>query len=263
MRLANALDNVQKLGARMILRAWKRVALPVLEAEAYLETTVRRLQRKVAAHTVKLISLPCSNPARKAIPDTLNVSRFLSPLSVTIAVHRSRLRPKGLGVPAGDPAWIHAPCIDHSHRAAIWERERAIQVTENIARARVLGLYVDASVGKRLASIAVVKRLGTFKRVVRKDSIGWESTCGVLSAELAAIAAALAYAQDHLKPQQQLVVFSDSQHALRAIQAGNSARTGRAYLPRSRKVQHHFVVQEWIKVQVVTRPCRYYRQQRR
>jgi hypothetical protein len=74
-------------------------------------------------------------------------------------------------------------------------------VTENIAKARILGLYVDASVGKRLASIVVVKRLGIFKRVVRKDSIGWASTCGVLSAELAAIAAALTYAQDHLKPQ--------------------------------------------------------------
>jgi len=72
-------------------------------------------------------------------------------------------------------------------------------VTKNIARARVLGLYVDALVGKRLASSAVVKRLGMFKRVVRKDSIGWASTCSVLSVELAAIAAALAYAQDHLK----------------------------------------------------------------
>ena len=45
-------------------------------------------------------------------------------------------------------------------------------MTENIAKARVLGLYVDGSVGKRLASIVVVKRLGIFKRVVRKDSIG-------------------------------------------------------------------------------------------
>jgi hypothetical protein len=217
VRLANALDNVQKLGTRMILRAWKKVALPVLEAEACLETTAKRLQRKVAAYTVKLISLLCSNLARKAIPDTLNVSRFLSPLSATIAAHRSRLKPKGLGAPASDPAWIQALWIDHSYRAAIWEKERAIQVTENIAKARVLGLYVDTSVGKRLASIAVVKRLGIFKRVVRKDSIGWASTYGVLSAELAAIAAALTYAQGHLKPQQQLVVFSDSQHALRAI----------------------------------------------
>ena len=67
-------------------------------------------------------------------------------------------------------------------------------MTENIAKARVLGLYVDGLVGKRLASIVVVKRLRIFKRVVRKDSIGWVSICGVLSTELAAIAAALTYA---------------------------------------------------------------------
>lgn len=81
-------------------------------------------------------------------------------------------------------------------------------------------------------SIAVVKRLGILKRIVRQDSIGWASTCGVLSAELAAIAAALEYAQDHLRPQQQLVVFSDSQHALRAIKAGNSAKTVRGLLAK-------------------------------
>jgi hypothetical protein len=51
-----------------------------------------------------------------------------------------------------------------------------------------------ASVGKRLASIAVIKRLGTLRMVARKDSIGWASTCGVLSAELAAIATILTYA---------------------------------------------------------------------
>lgn len=67
-------------------------------------------------------------------------------------------------------------------------------------------------------------------QVVRQDSIGWASTCGVLGAEIAAIAAALKYAQDDLKQVQQLVVFSDSQQALRAIQAGNDARTGRALL---------------------------------
>jgi hypothetical protein len=51
-----------------------------------------------------------------------------------------------------------------------------------------------ASVGKRLASIAVIKRLGTLRMVARKDSIGWASICGVLSAELAAIATILTYA---------------------------------------------------------------------
>lgn len=95
-----------------------------------------------------------------------------------------------------------------------------------------MGLYTDASVAKRLAAIAVVQRTGIVTQVVRRDSIGWASTCGVLSAEITAIAAALEYAQEHLTQVQQLVVFSESQQALRAIQAGNDARTGRALLSK-------------------------------
>jgi ribonuclease HI len=49
------------------------------------------------------------------------------------------------------------------------------------------------------------------------------------------MSAALEYAQEHLKPLPHpgtldLVVFSDSQQALRAIQAGNDARTARSLL---------------------------------
>jgi ribonuclease HI len=88
-------------------------------------------------------------------------------------------------------------------------------------------------VAKRLASIAVVQRIGVTTQVVRQKSIGWASTCGVLSAEIAAILTALEYAQENLKPpMSELVVFSDSQQALRAIQAGNGANTGRALLSR-------------------------------
>jgi hypothetical protein len=45
-RLTHALDKVQRLGARATLQAWKKVALPILEAEVYLETTIERLERK-------------------------------------------------------------------------------------------------------------------------------------------------------------------------------------------------------------------------
>jgi ribonuclease HI len=77
----------------------------------------------------------------------------------------------------------------------------------------------------------VVQRIGIATQVVQQESIGWASTCGVLSAEIAAISAALKYIQENLEPPiSELVVFSDSQQALRAIQAGNSANTGRALL---------------------------------
>jgi hypothetical protein len=81
-RLTHALERVQRLGVRMILRAWKAVSLPILEAEVYLESTRERLDRKVIAYTVKLVSLPDSHPARKALPHVRNVCRYPSPLSI-------------------------------------------------------------------------------------------------------------------------------------------------------------------------------------
>jgi hypothetical protein len=57
-----------------------------------------------------------------------------------------------------------------------------------------MGLYTDTSVVKRLASIAVVQRIGVATQVVRQESIGWVSTCGVLSVEIAVISAALEHA---------------------------------------------------------------------
>lgn len=93
VRLTNALNKVQRLGARMILQAWKSVALPILEAEACLEPIVERLLRKVSKHTVKVLALPIENPTRQAIPHPMNVARLLSPLSATIAADRDRLKP--------------------------------------------------------------------------------------------------------------------------------------------------------------------------
>jgi ribonuclease HI len=43
--LLRPLIKTQRLGARLILRAWKAVALPVLEAEASLEDTTTRLDK--------------------------------------------------------------------------------------------------------------------------------------------------------------------------------------------------------------------------
>jgi hypothetical protein len=134
--------------------------------------------------------------------------------------------------------------VDHSYRAAIRQREQAIQVTENIAKARVLGLYIDASVRKRLASIAVIKRLGIFERVVRKDSIGWASTCGVLSAELAA---ALTYTH-RITSSRNSSWWCSQIASMRSVlyRLGTLLGQGEPDLPRSRKVQYHSVAQEWI-----------------
>jgi hypothetical protein len=78
--------------------------------------------------------------------------------------------------------------------------------------------------------------------VVVEDSVGWSSTCSILTTEIAAISTALDYVQDSFEPDPfefpfeaphlRVTLFSDSQHALEAIKAGNGARTGRALLRR-------------------------------
>jgi hypothetical protein len=211
IRLVHTLEKVQRVGARRILRVWKAVSLPILEAEAFLESTENRLDRKVITHTVKLISLPRSNLARRALPHALNIYRYISPLSTVCALAKERLKPKGSRSPIGNPPWIHPPWIDYSNRVEIKERSQAIRETATTLGANILGLYTDTSVVKRLASIIVVQRIGIATQVVQQESIGWVSTCGVLSAEIVAISAALKYIQENPKPLiSELVVFSDS-----------------------------------------------------
>jgi ribonuclease HI len=111
-----------------------------------------------------------------------------------------------------------------------------------MAKTGMAYLYPDASVTTRCAAIAVAYRQGDSTKVVVKDSIGWSSTCSVLTTEIAAISTALDYIQDSFEPDPsefpfeaphlRVTLFSDSQHALEAIKAGNSARTGRALLQR-------------------------------
>ena len=136
------------------------MSLPILEAEAFLEPTKERLDKKVIAHTVKLISLPNSNPARKALPHALDVCRYISPLSAVCIVAKERLKPRGSRPPIGNPPWVQPPWTDHRRRVKIKERNQAIKDVAIIVGANIVGLYADASVTKRLASIVVVRRTG-------------------------------------------------------------------------------------------------------
>lgn len=64
-RLLSMVDRVQRLGAQIITRAFKKVALPVLESEAGLSPVEFRLKRKVGKHLAGLFSLPEGNPATR------------------------------------------------------------------------------------------------------------------------------------------------------------------------------------------------------
>jgi hypothetical protein len=103
VRLVNALEKVQRLGARLITRAWKKVALPILEAEACLEPIKERLDRKVSAYVAKLISLLKSNLAKSALLRGFNVNTQVSLLGAIVVVSKERLKPNGSRLPIGNP----------------------------------------------------------------------------------------------------------------------------------------------------------------
>lgn len=84
-------------------------------------------------HVTKLISLPKSNPAKTALLRGFNVSTQVSPLGATVAVSKERPKTNGSRLPMGDPPWVQAPWIDHSHRVVIKENDQAITHTATIA----------------------------------------------------------------------------------------------------------------------------------
>jgi ribonuclease HI len=247
IRLCNALEKVQRIGARAILRAWKAVALPILEAEANIEATKARLTRKVTAHAAKLLALPIDNPVRKALVHARRTQRYSSPLSTTMAAMARKLKNIVTKPLLGNPPWIHATWVGLGRRVLIAERAQAITDANWMAQAGVASLYPDASVTSRCTAVAVTRRHGDRATVVVQDSIGWSSTCSILTAEIAAIAAALDYARESFESgcrelllsatRLQVAIFSDSQLALGAIQAGNSAKCGRSLL---RKIAESF-----------------------
>lgn len=108
-KLIKTLEKTQRLGARGILRAWKAVSLPVFEAEAHLEDTRTRLDKKVVKHAAKIYTLESTHPMRQAMSHRKGQSRLRSPLQGTIREHVDRIRPCGETTFQPNPAWPKPP----------------------------------------------------------------------------------------------------------------------------------------------------------
>lgn len=61
-----ALERVQRLASRLILRAYKSVAMLVLQSEAKLQSVNDRLHERVSNHSAKLCSLPPDHPLQRS-----------------------------------------------------------------------------------------------------------------------------------------------------------------------------------------------------
>jgi len=107
--------KTQRLGARLILRAWKSVSLPVLEAKASLESTDTRLDKKTSAYTAKTLTVGQDHLMKKALTFRRNQCRLKSPLQQIMDRHIEQLRPKGQTRLQSSVAWAKPPWISFEH----------------------------------------------------------------------------------------------------------------------------------------------------
>ena len=225
-RLLNRLGQVQRLGARTILRAFRQVSLGVLEAEACLETAKDRLTRKTAKHAGKILAADQDNPAREALllKNWSNSFRYYSPLQHTLRTHQKHFQLKDSSPITTDPAWIQAPWEDWSPIITIKGEDEAIQECKAIAASyRGTATYTDASCRNGLSGIGVIQQTGWKLTQLQGVAIGRQNTCSVLAAELVGIRQALQQGWGSH-------VFTDSIKALSAIRTGNKATSCRAIL---------------------------------
>ncbi|THX73100.1 hypothetical protein D6D04_08719 [Aureobasidium pullulans] len=161
-RLVNRLERVQKMGAKIILRAFNGVALRILEAEASLEPVRERLARKVAAHLASLTSLQESNLLRQCMHDIQRgATAQESPLQETWWAYKRQYSPRGGPAPIPLRTWIIPPWRDRADQCLRVEQDQARDFLERGQRYGTAILYTDASVrnGHRAARDLVVKEV--------------------------------------------------------------------------------------------------------
>ena len=93
--------------------------MPVLKAEAHLEDTKTRLDKKVAKHAAKIYTLESTYPLRKAISYRKGQLRLCSPLQATVREHVDRVRPGRETTLQPSLVWAKPPWISYGNRVEI------------------------------------------------------------------------------------------------------------------------------------------------
>jgi hypothetical protein len=158
-RLLNRFGQVQRLGARITLRAFRQVSQGVLEAEACLQTARDRLTWRTAKHTAKLLAADPDNPVREALLINTWANNFghCSPLQHTLKTHQKHLQPKDSTPITSDPAWVQAPWEDWTLLMTIREEAETFQVCKSGKAKQIDTAYVDASCRNGLSGIGVIQ----------------------------------------------------------------------------------------------------------
>jgi ribonuclease HI len=223
-----ALERVQRLGARLILRAFKSVAMLVLQSEAKLQSVSERLHERVSNHMAKLCSLAPDHPLQRCISwFPLQGSAFPSPLRAVYEKYETQLEPeKGLRI-RDRPSWVMPPWQTLKESVLYLKPDEAVQLCRSL-RFRGAYLYYAAAEtgGEQIGAAATIKyRMTT--GTVKQQAVAETKTCSLISAELTAILYALEHARDTLRKTAHVYVATKSKEALSAIAKGHKVGCGR------------------------------------
>jgi hypothetical protein len=154
-----ALERVQRLAARLILRAFKSVAMLVLQSEAKLQPVSERLHERVSNHMTKLCSLASDHPLQRCISwFPLQGSAFPSPLRTVFEKYETQLEPgKGLRI-SDRPSWVMPPWQTLKESVLYQKPEDAVQLCRSL-RFRGAYLYYAAAEtgGEQIGAAATIK----------------------------------------------------------------------------------------------------------
>lgn len=212
------LERVQRLGAVMIIGAFRTVSFNVLQDEACLEAVEQRLTRKVARHAVDVMTTNQGHPIHKVL-SLQEKGRYRSPLAHTILRYGSQAQEDGLvgmnsRLPYTVQPWTTLPPIVVPQSA----EEAMKRYKDSLRTRKALMLYPDASVRNKVAGVAVTAvdfgRSGRVPALVYQAIVGWEHTCSVTAAELKGIELAVLYARSMGR---RFTVVTDSQESITLI----------------------------------------------
>ena len=150
------LNQVQRLGGRQVLRAFKAVALPVLEVEATALPTSTRLKRRTVTQLASLCDLPDNDPVKRCAVGLLTrPDCYQSPAGATRRLLQKQIDPKKEKHLAVELAWILAPWIDPQIDIYIPESTAAKELLQRMRKQQCLMLYTDGSAHQKLSGSAL------------------------------------------------------------------------------------------------------------
>lgn len=223
-----ALERVQRLASRLILRAYKSVAMLVLQSEARLQSVDDRLHERVSNNLTKLCALPSDHPLQRCI---LWFPRqgpaFPSPLRTVYEIYEEQLEPEtGLRI-SERPSWVMPPWQTLQESVIYLDPGEAVQLCRSLRFRGAYLYYAAAETQNESTGAAAIIKYRMTTGTVKQQAIAEASTCSLISAELTGILYALEHARDILRKTAHVYVATTSREALTAIQKGHKVKSGR------------------------------------